>query len=213
MKTALVWLAVLLFGAVLLVTTNYQSRDPDSALYARLSADLSRRPAWQWIAPEWGGAWNQQGLFREHPVGILLPSALAARAGFPAAQAAYAVNMAYQAAVILLLPVVAALVMRHADARALAWVLQLLPVSFVYRIRGNQEHPLLLCFLALIYATHRSRSHPAWIALMTVAFCWLALIKGAFAMFALVAAALWIVCVPSPRDRNNRLGRPAGCAT
>ena len=29
----------------------------------------------QWIAPEWGGAWNQQGLFREHPVGILLPSA------------------------------------------------------------------------------------------------------------------------------------------
>ena len=94
--------------------------------------------------------------------------------------------MLYQAAVILLLPLVAGLVMRQTDARALAWVLQLLPVSFVYRIRGNQEHPLLMCFLALIYATDRSRTQPAWIVLMAVSFCWLALIKGAFAMFALI---------------------------
>jgi hypothetical protein len=206
MKTALVWIAALAIGAVLLVTLDYHSRDPDSALYARLSADLSARPLSQWIAPEWGGAWNQQGLFREHPVGILLPSALAARAGFPPGQAAYAVNMVYQAAAILLLPAVAALVMRRTDARALAWILQLLPVSFVYRIRANQEHPLLVCFLALVYATDRSRAHPAWIAVMAVSFCWLALIKGAFAMFALTAAGLWLLVVPPSDGGLNRRG-------
>lgn len=206
MKTALLWVAVLAAGAALLVAADYRSRDPDSALYARLSADLSRRPMSQWIAPEWGGAWNQDGLFREHPVGILLPSALAIRAGFPPGQAAYAVNMLYQAAVISLLPIVAVLVMRQADARALAWILQLLPVAFVYRIRGNQEHPLLMGFLALIYATHRARSHPGWIALMVAAFCWLALIKGAFAMFALTSAALWLLVVPPAEKELNRRG-------
>ncbi len=206
MKTTLLWVAVLVVGGALLVAADYRSRDPDSALYARLSADLSRRPMSQWIAPEWGGAWNQDGLFREHPVGILLPSALAIRAGFPPGQAAYAVNMLWQAAVILLLPIVAGLVMRQGDARALASILQLLPVAFVYRIRGNQEHPLLMCFLALIYATHRARAHPGWIALMVAAFCWLALIKGAFAMFALTSAALWLLVMPPAEKELNRRG-------
>jgi len=203
MKIALLWLGAMAIAAVLLVAAGFESRDPDSALYARLSADLANRPVSQWIAPEWNGAWNLQGLFREHPVGILLPSAVAIRLGFPSGQAAYAVNMVYQAAALLLIVAVAALVMREADARALASVLQLLPVSFVYRIRGNQEHPLLVCFLALIYASHRARSNPIWIALMVVAFCWLALIKGAFAMFALAAAALWIAIVPAGKGDAN----------
>jgi hypothetical protein len=199
MKIGLLWLAAIAIAAGLLVALDYHSRDPDSALYARLSADLSRQPVARWIAPEWGGAWNSQGLFREHPVGILLPSAIAIRLGFPPEQAAYAVNLLYQAAVIRLLPLVAALVMRETDARALAWILQLLPVSFVYRIRGNQEHPLLMCVLAMIYATDRARANPLWIVAMVVSFCWLALIKGAFAMFALAAASLWILVVP-PRS-------------
>ena len=196
MRTLLLWLAAIAFGAAALVALDYHSRDPDSALYARLSADLSSQPLSRWIAPEWGGAWNTEGLFREHPVGILLPSAVAIRFGFSPEQAAYAVNMLYQAGAIVLLPLVAALVMRQSDARALAWVLQLLPVSFVYRIRANQEHPLLMCFLAMIYATDRARVRPAWIAVMVVSFCGLALIKGAFAMFALVAAALWLLLAP-----------------
>ena len=90
------------------------------------------------------------------------------------------------------------------EARSLAWVLQLLPVSFAYRIRGNQEHPLLMCFLALIYSTHRARTNPWWVLAMTMAFCFLVLVKGAFAMFALVGAALWLVVVPAPQDGSNR---------
>ena len=204
MKQAFLWSCALAIAASLLVATDYHSRDPDSSLYARLSGELAQQPPSRWIAPEWGGAWNQEGLFREHPVGILLPSVLLIRAGVPAGQAAYIVNMLYQAAVIALIPLVAAALVNGMEARSLAWLLQLLPVSFAYRIRGNQEHPLLMCFLALLFSTHRARTNPWWMLAMTASFSFLVLVKGAFAMFALVAAALWLVLVPAPQDGSNR---------
>ena len=204
MKQAFLWCCAVAIAGSLLVVTDYRSRDPDSALYARLSAELAQQPPSRWIAPEWRGAWNQEGLFREHPAGILLPSVVLIRAGIPAGQAAYIVNMLYQAAVIALIPLVAGAVVKSFEARSLAWVLQLLPVSFAYRIRGNQEHPLLMCFLALVYGTHRARTSPAWVLLMVVAFCFLVLVKGAFAMFALVAAALWLLVIPRPAGASDR---------
>ncbi len=84
--------------------------------------NLRSQPASQWIAPQWGGAWDQHGLFREHPVGILLPSVVLIRLGVPGAQAAYIVNMIYQAAVIALIPLLAGIVLRATEARPLAWV-------------------------------------------------------------------------------------------
>jgi len=200
------WVVILVAAAALLVSSDFRSRDPDSALYARLSGELAERPVSRWIAPEWNGAWNNQGLFREHPVGILLPSVLLIRAGFPSGQAAYAVNLLYQIAAIVLIPLVAGVVATRTESRSLPWLLQLLPISFVYRIRANQEHPLLMCFLAVIYATHRARSNAAWTVLTIGAFCFLVLVKGAFAMFALVAAGLWILLVPSPAGGANRKG-------
>ena len=204
MRQAFLWGGALAIAASLLVASDYRSRDPDSALYARLSGELAQEPPSRWIAPEWRGAWDHEGLFREHPVGILLPSVLLIRAGVPAGQAAYIVNMLYQAAVIALVPFVAGVLVRGLSARTLAWVLQLLPVAFVYRIRANQEHPLLMCFLAVIYATERARTHPRWIALTIAAFGFLVLVKGAFAMFTLVAAALWLLIVPAPAGAADR---------
>jgi hypothetical protein len=203
-KIALLWCAAVVAAASLLIATDYRSRDPDSALYARISTELARQPPSRWIAPEWGGAWDQHGLFREHPVGILLPSVVLIRLGVPGAQAAYIVNMLYQVAVIALIPLLAGVVVRSTEARPLAWILQLMPVSFVYRIRGNQEQPLLMCFLALVYATARARTNPAWILLVVASFCGLVLVKGAFATFALVAAALWLVLVPAPAGAGDR---------
>jgi hypothetical protein len=204
MRQALLWSCALAIAASLLVATDYRSRDPDSALYARLSGELANEPPSRWIAPEWRGVWNQEGLFREHPAGILLPSVLLIRAGVPAGQAAFIVNMLYQAAVIALVPLVAGVVVSGLESRSLAWLLQLLPVSFVYRIRANQEQPLLMCFLALVYGTHRARTNPWWMLLMVLSLCCLVLIKGAFAMFALVGAALWIVVIPAPPGGSNR---------
>lgn len=204
MKVALLWCAAIVAAASLLVTTDYRSRDPDSALYARISGELAQQPVSQWIAPQWGGAWDQHGLFREHPVGILLPSVVLIRLGVPGAQAAYIVNMLYQAAAIALIPLLAGVVLRATEARPLAWVLQLLPVSFAYRIRGNQEQPLLMCFLAIVYGTARARTNPAWMLLVVASFCFLVLVKGAFAAFALVAAALWLLLVPAPAQASDR---------
>jgi hypothetical protein len=109
------------------------------------------------------------------------------------------------------------LVLKRFEARSLAWILQLLPVSFAYRIRGNQEHPLLMCFLAVIYGTARARANPAWVLLTVGAFCFLVLVKGAFAMFALVSAALWLLVMPAPNGASDRwawagLGAAAGAA-
>ena len=204
MKVALLWCAALVAAASLLVATDYRSRDPDSALYARISAELAQQPASQWIAPQWGGAWDQHGLFREHPVGILLPSVVLIRLGVPGAQAAYIVNMLYQAAVIALIPLLAGVVLRATEARPLAWVLQLLPVSFAYRIRGNQEQPLLMCFLALVYGTARARHEPGVDSARGRVLLLSGAGKGAFATFALVAAALWLLLVPAPAQASDR---------
>ncbi len=204
MKTVVLWVSVVAAAAVLLVAVDFQSGDPDSALYARLSAAIAPTPIDHWIAPEWAGAWNLHGPFREHPVGILLLPAAAIRLGVPSEQAAYIVNMVYQVAVILLIPLVARVVVARSEARALAWVLQLLPIAFVFRVRANQEHPVLMAFVAMLYATHRARTQPAWVVLGVVAFCFFLLVKGAFAMFALVAAALWLVLIPTPPGGSDR---------
>ena len=165
---------------------------------------MSGTPVGRWIAPEWRGRWNANGPFREHPVGILVAPAAAIRLGVPAEQAAYIVNMLYQAAIILMIPLVAGIVVAGYEARALAWTLQLLPVAFAYRIRANQEHPVLLAFLAMLYATHRARTRPAWLLLTIAAFCFFVLVKGAFAMFALVGAALWLLIIPTPPGGSDR---------
>ena len=64
---ALLWCAALAVAAGLLVAVGMRTRDPDSTLYAKLASDLASQPPSRWIAPEWGGAWDQHGLFREHP--------------------------------------------------------------------------------------------------------------------------------------------------
>jgi hypothetical protein len=145
-------------------------------------------------------------LFREHPVGILVVPAAGIRLGLPSEQAAYIVNMLYQVGIILLIPLVATLIATGLEARTLAWTLQLLPVAFAYRIRANQEHPVLLAFLVLLYATHRVRERPAWVALMVAAFGVIVMIKGLFAMFALVGAALWLIFIPAPVQGRDRWG-------
>jgi hypothetical protein len=206
MKVGVLWVGALVLAALLVAASGYRSRDPDSALYAKLSAHLASAPLNRWLAPEWKGEWQGEGLFREHPVGILVVPAAGIRLGLPSEQAAYIVNMLYQVGIILLIPLVATLIATGLEARTLAWTLQLLPVAFAYRIRANQEHPVLLAFLVLLYATHRVRERPAWVALMVAAFGVIVMIKGLFAMFALVGAALWLIFIPAPVQGRDRWG-------
>ena len=83
----------------------------------------------RWIAPEWRGA-NQEGLFREHPAGILLPSVVLIRAGFlrpGRLRRQHAVSGGGGCAI----PLVAGVVVKGFEARSLAWILQLFPLTFV----------------------------------------------------------------------------------
>jgi hypothetical protein len=172
--------------------TGYTSRDPDSTVYAGIAARMSGEPLPRWIAPEWWRSWGNEGLFREHPVGIFLLPALIARLGYPAAQAAYAVNAAFQVATFLLAVLVASTVVRRREARALAWMLQIILIAFVFRIRANQEYAVMTGVLLAMYATERSRVRVEWAWLTAAAFAWVLLVKGVFGLMVPAVCAIWL---------------------
>ena len=134
---------------------------------------------------------------------FVVPAVLG-RAGYPPVQAAYAVNALYQIVSFALVTLIAvALVPRQAVA--LGWILQLLPIAFVFRVRANQEYAVLAGLLLAIYATERARTRPAWIAGMVGGFCAVLLVKGVFAFMVPIGCGVWLV---SRAASNARRGRP-----
>jgi 4-amino-4-deoxy-L-arabinose transferase-like glycosyltransferase len=197
----LTWTGAVLVSVGLIATAHYTTRDPDSRLYAGIAARLSQQPVDQWIAPEWWGLWGLQGPYCEHPVGIFLAPAALARLGFPAEQAAYAVNVVYQATSLVLVVLIARVLVDPAEARALGWLLQLLPIAFVFRIRANHEYALLAGLLLAVYSTERARTRPAWTLGMIAGFCAVLLVKGVFALMVPLTCAIWLIA---------RVGQPGG---
>lgn len=189
----LAWGGVWLLTAALIAATHYASRDPDTLLYAGIAGRLAGEPVARWIAPEWWGHWNSTGLFFEHPAGLFVLPAALARLGYPAEQAAYAVNALYQVVAFLLVTSIAATVVGTREARALGWLLQLLPIAFVFRIRVNHEYAVLAGTLLSLYATERARTRPRWALGMLAGFCFVLLVKGVFASVIPVTCALWLV--------------------
>lgn len=192
-RAALAWLLAWLTVALLIAATRYETRDPDSQLYAGISARLVSEPVSRWIAPQWWGFWNSEGPYCEHPVGMFVVPALLGRAGYPAAQAAYAVNALYQVICFALITLIAAAVSSRSDARALGSILQLLPIAFVFRVRANQEYAVLAGLLFALYATERARTRPIWGLGMVAGFCAVLLVKGVFAVMVPIVCVLWLV--------------------
>jgi 4-amino-4-deoxy-L-arabinose transferase-like glycosyltransferase len=205
------WTVALALAALSLAALDYHARDPDSVLYARIAADLAKRPVSEWIAPTWPAGAYMQGYFREHPVGLFVPAALFARAGYPAEQAAYALNALYQALTLALVPRLALAVAPAAQARALGILLQLLPIAFAYRIRANHEPLLLLCFIVALLGVEHSRRDGRWGALTVLGLAGLLLVKGMLAAPALLACAAWAWLRPAP-DGKSRTWIPLGLA-
>ena len=210
------WTLALAAGWVALAELDYRARDPDSRLYAEMAARMARAPAPSWIAPDFPPGWYMNGPFREHPVGLLLPAAAAARLGYPAAQAAYAVNAVYQVLTIVLVQRLAATLVPGLEARALGWLVQLLPVAFTFRIRANHEQAVLLCLVAALYGIERARDRPRWALLTAFALVGLLLVKGVLAVFGPVLCVLWLLSrrataeEGAPADRAAWLGLAAG---
>jgi 4-amino-4-deoxy-L-arabinose transferase-like glycosyltransferase len=187
------WLVAWVITAALLAFTHYTTGDPDSKLYAGISARLVSLPVVQWIAPEWWGLWGLTGPYREHPVGMFVVPAALGRLGYPAEQAAFAINALYQAASFFLIVLIARTVLPRREADALGWLMQLLPIAFVFRIRANQEYAVLAGVLFALYACERARTRPAWGAGMLAGFGGVLLVKGVFAFMVPLTCLLWLL--------------------
>ncbi len=198
---ALSWIAVLAVAAVVLPATAYRPEDPDSRAYIDIAARLADEPVSSWVAPQWWGAWEREGLFQEHPPGIFYAPALVARAGYPAKQSLLLVNAICQALCLVLTAVLASRFAPAALAPLTSTLLQLMPVAFVYRIRGNQEYPMLAALLVAVYATERARERWPWAVVAVAALVAGALIKGVFALLFPVFCALWLLA-----RRGDRAG-------
>jgi len=189
----LAWALAWAITAALIAAVQFTSRDPDSQLYAGISARLVEEPVSQWIAPQWWGFWNTQGPYCEHPVGMFVVPAVLGRFGYPKLQAAYAVNALYQIISFGLITLIAATVTTRRYARALTCLLQLLPIAFVFRVRANQEYAVLAGVLFALYATERARTRPAWAIGMVAGFCAVLLVKGVFAVMVPVTCVIWLI--------------------
>jgi len=205
------WIVALAAAAVLLVAADARTGDPDSELHRAIAEDLAHQPADRWIAPSWGGHWNRTDLYREHPAGIVVMPQLLIRLGYPAGQAAYLVNALFQVLTIILVRQLAVTFVPPGDARALAWLLQLLPVAFAYRIRANHEQVLLAMVLLALVATERSRSNAAWGGVTACAVTLALLVKGVFAVMLPVTCAVWLIARPA-EGRAARIKTWAGLA-
>jgi 4-amino-4-deoxy-L-arabinose transferase-like glycosyltransferase len=191
--TGLAWALAVVVTAALIAAAHYESPDPDSGLHSGIAARLGQLPVKQWIAPEWWGLWNSEGPYCEHPAGIFILPAALGRLGYPPVQAAYAVNALYQAATFVLVALIAAALVAPRDARALGWLLQLILVAFVYRIRANHEYALLAGLLFAVYSTERARERPAWTLGMMAGFSAVLLVKGVFAVIVPLTCAVWLL--------------------
>jgi hypothetical protein len=215
-RGALAWVLALAAGWAALAVTGYGARDPDSRLYAEIAARQEDAPLARWIAPEFPPGWYMSGLFREHPAGLFAPASALAALGYPAGQAAYAANALYQVLGIVLLQRLAATLVAGFEARALAWLVQLLPIAFTYRIRANHEAAMLLCLLAALYGTERARREPRFGLLVAAGLVGLLLVKGLLAAFGPALCALWLLArraarlEPGVRDRTAWIAVAAG---
>ncbi|HEY7514312.1 MAG TPA: glycosyltransferase family 39 protein [Vicinamibacteria bacterium] len=173
-------------------------------LYAQLASRLSEQPFDRWIAPSWPPGWYMEGLYREHPAGAFWPPALLARGGYPAGQAAYAINAAYQVLSLACLAALASSVVPSVEARALTWMLQLLPIAFTFRVRANQEQAVLLFLALAVLGTERARKSARWGALVAFGLAGLVLVKGVLGLLGPAVCALWLL---ARRDHEGSAGR------
>ena len=209
-REAIAWLAAFLIVAVVLVRTGFESTDPDSALYAALSERLAERPVSEWVVPSWWGLWDGAGLFREHPVGVLVAPAALGAFGVPARQAAYVTGTAYGLVALLL---IGGLVARLGSPREGRWalvLLQLMPVAFVFRIRANHEYPMLVCLLVALIGVDGVRRSWRWLPVLPLALTAALLIKGVFVVLVLLAAGVWMVTNPTREPAGWRRPLVAG---
>ena len=196
------WIVALAVAALLMIGTEVHALDSDSSLHIGIVGRLNTLPISRWIAPEWWGLWGFEGLYREHPVGILIPPLILARLGFPVSVAPFLANAIYQILSLVIIQKLAMTVVPVVEARALPWLLQLIPIAFTYRIRANHEQALLLLFFVALWSVEKCRRDARWIGLLAFSTVAAVLVKGVFTAWLFIGCAAWLLIV-----RNSDGGR------
>ncbi len=173
-----IWLILILTFVILVWAVDVQFRDADSKLYSDIAQTIAKQPICEWIAPQWSGFWDREGLFREHPPGVLWVSASLIRLGAPAGQAAAIANLLYYLLNFLFIFKFG----RHLDGPTLGWAMVwaafLIPVTLQYLIRGNLEPPLTLATVMGLYAFVRADRLPLARLLFAAAVTFAVFVKG-----------------------------------
>jgi 4-amino-4-deoxy-L-arabinose transferase-like glycosyltransferase len=193
-------LTYILFCAIVTVFP-YEYYDSDSSCYSSISQKLAYRPVLAWCAPQWWGHGGNQGLFHDHPPGILWLPAILVRLGIKGSVAALCANFFY---ILLSLYFVFKLAKFWGNATfgwGAVFGFVLTPIFLQYLIRANQEHPLNLAIVAGIYGLARSRESLGHKVLFVAALVFAVFIKGMSALIlSMLAAIYWLIVL---RDRRT----------
>ncbi|MCX6566048.1 MAG: glycosyltransferase family 39 protein [Candidatus Aminicenantes bacterium] len=199
-RSILIFSLTLVVLCIIVSIFPYEYRDSDSSCYSAISQRLAFEPLSTWCAPQWWGHGGNQGLFREHPPGILWLPALLVRLGARPNVAALCANFIY---LLLSLFFVYKLAGRWGGP-ILGWGVALgiilTPIFLQYLIRANQEPPLNLAVLAGIYGLARCQEdrRGGWIFMAALVLA--VLIKGiSVLLLSMLAGLFWLIVA-----RNRR---------
>jgi len=185
---------------LVVIVFPYEYRDSDSACYNALSQRLSSEPLTAWCAPQWWGWADNEGLFQEHPPGILWLPALLDRLGVKPGAAALCANFLY---VLLSLFFIYKLTLLWGNAImgwGAAFGVVLTPVFIQYLIRANQEPPLNLAVLAGIYGLARYQKSRRAGGIFVAALIMAVLIKGvSVLLLSMLAGLFWLIVARNKR--------------
>jgi 4-amino-4-deoxy-L-arabinose transferase-like glycosyltransferase len=190
----LIWITVIALFVLLVWSTDYVFRDADSKLYSNLAQELAARPVTEWVAPYWGGNWDREELFREHPPGAFYVSAALIRLGAPPRQAAGIANYLYYLLGFLCIYAIGKHVRDRGIGWAMVWAAFLIPVTLQYIIRGNLEPPLTMATLLGMYGI--LRADRSWLARLgfAVALTFAVFVKGMQGTIVVIFAGVyWIL--------------------
>lgn len=193
-RSFLIFLLTLIVLCLIVIVFPYEYRDSDSACYSVISQKLAFEPLSTWCAPQWWGHGNNQGLFREHPPGILWLPALLARLGVKPGASALCANFLY---ILLSLYFIFKLAGRWGNS-LLGWGavlgVVLTPIFLQYLIRANQEPPLNLAVLAGIYGLARNEESRRGGWIFVAALILAVLVKGVSAvLLSMLACLFWLI--------------------
>jgi 4-amino-4-deoxy-L-arabinose transferase-like glycosyltransferase len=193
-RSFLIFSLALIVLCLIVIVFPYEYYDSDSSCYSSLSQKLAFQPLSKWCAPQWWGHGGNQGLFREHPPGILWLPAILVRLGIKPSAAALCVNFLY---LLLSLYFVFKLASRWGNT-VLGWgavfALVLTPIFLQYLIRANQEHPLNLAVLAGVYGLARFQESRRGAWLFVAALVLAILVKGvSILLLSMLAGLFWLI--------------------